>query len=680
MAGVRCIGSRSGRLRSRSPVRALAAVVVSMVVVALALPARSVADIHLAQVIAGPADDIVEVDGVAMAPDGSGGVLYRARVNGVAHLFVVPFDNGQWSAPEEVDSEDLYGASEPAIAAGENGQLLVVWVQKRNLSNEVGDAGVPLYELQSAARDPGSSNFDKAITVDSEVGEPFSGNASHVEPRLAMAPSGQAYVVYRVLADECSIGGLDVDNPRNDECPPSGAGGELTEVRVARYEYLLWSHLGAVNRAAQVPMPKPTPANAPAIGIDVEGQGVVAWSEPENVGQPARVWTRRLFGSSQGNVLQASPETIAGRPVLSNAEAPAVIVGRYGEAKVAYRIQGQPSTPVPVAQLFTNTLPSSTDLHGGEFQGPVALPGAVATGVSAPTGELDERGEYRLAWNQAGVARLLSGSELAIGAPVTLGASTGPVLAALNPAGGGTTVWQSTGGASPVVQAREDYAEGAYQTAALSGDVAGPISGLSLAGSGQGDALLGWMQGPPGDSEIVGDFVQAPPAPFLVTVPKGWVRGPYVPVEWEAATDAVSGVTYSVYVDEHELLGGLTGTSARLPSSEIGDGLHQVQVLASDATGQSTMSSKTHLKVADGVPAVHLAWIDDRRGVRVTVEDPLVGVAKAATRIAFGDGSHAHGRARVKHVYKRAGTYTITAYVRDQAGNGATVHIKVKVK
>lgn len=639
----------------------------------LVVPVRAVADVHPAQVIAGPSNEIIEVAGAAMAPDGTGGIVYRARSGGVVHVFAVPFENGVWGAPEEVDAEDRYGASQPAIAAGEGGRLLVVWVQPRNVSSQ----GVTLYELQSASHDPGSETFGQAITVDPNVGEPYTGDVSHVEPRLAMAPSGEAYVVYRVVNDDCSSD--DADNPRLQECPP-GHASELLEVRVARFEYMLWNMLGAVNRARQVPMRTPTVANAPSIGVDVEGQGVVAWQEPQNAGQPARIWTRRLFGSVLGTVLQTSPETLNGRPVDGDAEAPSVIVGRYGEAKVAYRIDGQPGSAVPVSQLFVNTLPSTTNLHGGEFEGSVAIPGAAAPGIGGVSGALDETGEYRFAWDQDGMVRLLYGSEQQTGTPVTLGSSAGPVLETLNPAGGGTSVWQSTAGSgSPAVQAREDYAEGAYQTGILSGDLAGPITGLSLGGSGQGDALLGWMQGPAGDSEVVGAFVQAPPAPFLVSVPKGWVHSRTIPVEWETATDAVTGVTYSVFVDQHRLLNGLTGSSARIPAAMIGDGTHQVQVLATDVTGQGTMSAKTRLQVAIDVPAVRVTLIDHHRGVRITVSDTTTGVAKAATRIAFGDGAHAHGHAQVKHLYKRAGRYTITAYVRDETGNGATVHIHVRV-
>jgi len=53
------------------------------------------------------------------------------------------------------------------------------------------------YELMSAELDPGASQFGSAIQVDpKDIGD---GSAAY--PSLAMAPNGQAYVVYRVVTD-----------------------------------------------------------------------------------------------------------------------------------------------------------------------------------------------------------------------------------------------------------------------------------------------------------------------------------------------------------------------------------------------------------------------------------------------------------------------------------------------
>jgi hypothetical protein len=630
------------------------------------------AAINPASVLDGPANDILEVDGAAMARDGTGGVVYRKNIEGVAHVFAVPFANGRWGGPIEVDGADVYGASEPAIAAAEGGRLLVVWVQPRNVS----PGGVTLYALMSASLQPGASAFGQAIIVDPNVGEPFTGDVGAVDPTLAMASSGAAYVVYRVTTDDCrSVAG----DPPNSLCPPAGQSTDkLVDVRVARFSYLTWSSLGAINRAAQISMRNPTPENAPAIGIGLGGNGVVAWQEPGSDGV-ARIWARRLFGTVLGNVLQASPEQIAGRPVTSDADAPALAVGPYGQARIAYRINGAPGSAVTTTQLYLNSILSETAPHGSQLQGATPIRGAQG-GLGAPSDAIDQREDFRVAWTQGGAARELAGGARVEGSPVAIGAAGGGALTTINPAGGGTTAWTAPPGAPPSVQVHEDYPRGAFQTAQLAGTIPGPVSGLALSGDGQGDALLAFAQGPPGRSEVVGDFVQAPPAPFVLSTPTGWVRGGAAAVSWEVAPDAVAGVTYAVYVDGRARIGGLTRLAARLSARGLGDGVHRVQVLASDSSGQQTMSGASTLKVDSNPPIVRLTFVDRRRGVRVVVSDKASGVNAHATAVSFGDGYTTRRRATVAHEYRRAGIYWIAAQVRDKVGNHATVHLRVMVR
>jgi PKD domain len=641
-------------------------------ILALVLPVNADAVIHPATVLEGPANNIVDVDGSAMASDGSGGIIFRKQVEGVTHVFAIPFRNGSWGEPLEVDTEDPYGASQPAIAAGDGGRLLVVWIQPRNISAH----DVAEYALMSASLQPGANAFGQAITIDPSVGEPDTGDVSGVEPKLAMAPDGAAYVVYRVTTDDCGVG--DENSPEEFKCRP-GSSDKVVDVRVARFDFLTWSSLGTINRAPQLAMRAPTSSNAPAIGIDVDGNGIVAWQEPDASGT-ARIWVRRLFGTIKGTVLQAGPESVGGRPVTSDAEAPAIADSRFGEARIAFLIKGASGSAIPTTQLYDDSIFSEFDPHGSALQGAQPVAGAIATNLGPPSAALDPTGEFRLAWSQGGAVRELAGSNQAGGTPVQVGVASGPVQTTINPAGGGTAAWSTTVGGLPVVEAHEDYTDGAYQVAQLAGDVPGAVSGLSLSGSGEGDALIGWMQGPPGHSVVVGDFVQAPPAPFILSAPNGWVRARDASVEWEPTTDAVAPVTYSIYVDGRSFLSGLTATHANLSSAVLGDGVHEVQVLATDSAGQRTMSAKSPLKIGAEPPTVGIALIDHRHGVRVTVREKAPGVDGAATKIAFGDGRHANGRATVSHVYARPGLYAITAQVRDKIGNHSTVYLRVRVR
>jgi hypothetical protein len=656
----------SSRLRLRSKVRASLVLTAGLIV--LAVPTSARATIAPANVLDGPVNNILEVDGVAMSRDGTGGVVYRKNVEGVIHVFAVPFANGRWGSPIEVDSEDVYGASEPAIAAAEGGRLLVVWVQPRNVS----PGGVTLYALMSASLQPGASAFGQTIMADPNVGEPYTGDVSAVDPALAMAPSGAAYVVYRVITDDCS--GIAGDPP-NSLCSSEG---KLVDVRVARFNYLTWSSLGAVNRAAQIPMRAPTPENAPAIGVGLNGNGVVVWQEPGSDGV-ARIWARRLFGTVLGNVLQASPEQIGGRPITSDADAPALAVGPYGQAHIVYRIHGAPGSAIVTTQLYTNSILRETAPHGSQLQGATSVPGAQG-GLGAPSDTIDQREDFRVAWTQGEAVRELAGGTRTEGSPVAIGTAGGQALTTINPAGGGTTAWVAPSSAPPAIQVHEDFPRGAFQTARLAGTIPGPVSGMALAGDGQGDALLAFAQGPPGRSEVVGDFVQAPPAPFVLSTPTGWVRGGAAAISWEVALDAVGGVTYAVYVDGRERIGGLTALAARLSAGGLGDGVHRVQVLATDSSGQQTMSGASTLKVDANPPIVKIALVDRRRGVRVFVKDKASGVLVRATSVSFGDGYTTRHRDTVAHEYRHAGMYWITAQVRDRVGNHATVHLRVKVR
>ena len=665
-----------GRAAARAALTLLALVPLFGGALALALfallgalvPARAFATIHTAGVLDGPANDILEVDGAALAPDGTGGVLYRKEVGGVLHLFAVPFAEGHFSAPLQVDTEDPYGASQPAIAAGDGGRLLVVWVQPRNQS----PSGVSEYELMSASLQPGAGAFGQAIAVDSSVGERFTGDVGAVSPRLAMAPDGIAYVVYRVIANDCGP----LDQEFNPACLP---GEKLVEVRVARFDYHFWSSLGPVNRVASIAMRAPSAADAPAIAIDEKNNGIVAWQEPDASGT-ARIWVRRLFGAAPGTVLQASPASLEGRPVATDAEAPAIGEGPLGEARIAFLLKGTPGSPQPTTQLYESSLPRESDPSASQLSAAQAVAGAQSAALGPPSAAADVSGDFRIAFNEGPAERLLTGGENAPESTRELGPGVGPASTTLNPAGGGTSAWVSESSTAQFVQAREDYAAGAYQTARLAGDLAGPVAGLTLAGSGEGDALLAWMQGAPGRSEVVGAFAQAPPQPFTITGPIGWVRGRYASVNWEASLDAAPGLTYDVYLDGRPFQDAGGATQVKLATAALGDGAHKLQVLALAADGQRTMSTTTPLKVDTNPPIVTLELIDHGRGARVSVRDRASGVDASATSIAFGDGKRVHGRTSASHRYRRAGRYTILARVRDQAGNHALVRLRVAVR
>src|SRR5580658_9690558 len=87
------------------------------IVSSLALAGRAQAVILPATTIDGPSQEIVSFGGVAMAEDGSGGLVYLKKVEGVPHVFVSRYIGGHWLAPIRVDTGQQFAASSPRIGA-----------------------------------------------------------------------------------------------------------------------------------------------------------------------------------------------------------------------------------------------------------------------------------------------------------------------------------------------------------------------------------------------------------------------------------------------------------------------------------------------------------------------------------------------------------------------------------
>jgi len=653
--------------------RALPAPVLALALAGALLAAASAhASLTPASVIDGPSPTILSVDGAAMAPDGSGAILYRKLVEGQAHLFVARFAGGAWQPPVQVDAGQPFSASFPAIAAGDGGRVLVVWAEPFAVI-----AQATRYELMSAELDPGASQFGAAIQVDpKDIGD---GSAAY--PSLAMAPNGQAYVAYRVVTDNLI---------NNQTIVPPRPGDELIDVRVAHYngQGLAWTSLGRINDHPQLTMRHPSWENAPAIGVSQTGNAVVSWQEPDASGV-ARILARRIFGNRLGNiVLDVSATSAEGQPIQAEADAPAIAVSIFGEAKIAYRLAGGAGSPYGSPRILLNTLPAETDPAGAKLQGAKVL--AAGSTLGPPSIAVGSRGELRAAYDSAGAAQLVSGSDFeALSAPLSLGGVGSPresaatnatrVPTSINPAGGGVSVWPSADGAGlPVIAAREDFAGGAWQSALLAAPISGPVGAPALGGSSNGDALIAFMQGPSEQQQVVGAVAKAPPGQFLATTPVGWVRGSAAEVSWEAPSEAFGRTTYSVLVDGHVRAHGLSGSSLALDPRALGDGVHQVQVLATDSLGQQTMTPQATLKVDANPPGVTVRRMGARR-VTVRVLDRASGALAADTSISFGDGAHAIHRLTARHTYAAGGTYTVTVRSRDRVGNILNVHLRVQV-
>lgn len=644
----------------------------ALLLAVLAGEARAV--IQKAVVIDGPNSEIVGFGGVAMASDGSGGLVYLKRVNGIAHVFAARYSKGRWGTPVEIAPEEPYQAIDPCIGAAPSGELLVVWATPFATINER-----TAYHLMSSVLYPGSPEFSAPIVADRNVGE-----GEEISPDLAMSSGGSAYLAYRVLEQTSG---------ERRTAPLLRPGDVFEEVRVARFNGGRWSDLGAVNHDRSASMRPPTPANAPKIALAGSSSAVVVWQEPDASGV-ARIWARRIFGTSVEYPMLASATSLHGAPIDFDAGSPAVAVSKLGEAIVAYRQQGGSGSPLPGPRIFANVLPDGESEAGNAFRGAeeldATLPGGEGAAVGPPSVDIDERRDVRLLYDADGSAHLLEGEAGRLTATLALdaGFSGSGLVAAdelapatvLDPAGGGVSAWPSadvTG--APALAIEQRFPGGAAQSGLLSAPEGGPISAVSVGRSGLGDAIVGFQQGPVGDATIVASSASAPPANVEFSVPQGWIPAREARVEWTAASSANGPLTYTVVLDGHRLETPAGEFALQLPA-RLPPGVHRVQMLVTDASGQSILSVTEQLLIGPAPPELEVAPTDGGKGILASVAGGVRAVVPASVRIHFGDGSSAAGRLRAAHRYGRAGRYLVQLSARTRGGQMISVRRTVKVR
>ncbi|HEY0279067.1 MAG TPA: PKD domain-containing protein [Solirubrobacterales bacterium] len=626
-----------------------------------------------ASTIDGPSTEIIGLGGVAMAGDGTGGLVYAKSVGGIPHIFASRYAGGQWEPPVRVDWGIRYPASQPVIAAGVGGRLMVVWVtQVATLpSGEIRDG------LYSATLDPGTAEFGPALLVDPNVG-----TGSGVDPSLAGTAAGKAIVAYRVVTNTFSL-------PTASSAAQLRPGDVLADIRVARLEGDRWSRLGAINRNPGVSMRPPTETNGPKVAIDATGRAVVAWIEPDQT-KVARTYMRRIDGTTLGPVLVASPETWEGSPVLGDVTAVAVAVTATDRAHVASRVEGTTSSATGGGRIFLANLASSTSPDGGKPSGPTQLEVGSSTAplgppaLAAADGQAAE-GSMVLAYSAGATART-AGLDLqgAVSAPTSPAGPAAnlesPIAAIADVEGGGTIAYATTAEGAPGVVVRQEIPGGGTQTATLFGPIGGSVSQLFGAGVESGDGLLGFSQGEGGRLAIIGDRIAAPPGRFAVRVPQKWVRPGQAVIRWSAPPTGVGGLTYDLLVGGSAVVSGVTSRQMTPRRSVLGSGVNRVQVMATDSLGGDVVSKPVKLRVDDQPPRLR-AKVKAKSGtLELHLEDSQSGLKPSATRISFGDGRRARNGGRFRHRYERPGRYLVRVRASDRVHNRLVQQFWVAVR
>ena len=226
----------------RPPVRfALLALVVTAL--ALLAPALARAGIFAGTPVAGPTPALHQLGGIDLAPDGTGVLAFTMDDGGTPHVFATRLVNGAWSAPERLDADLGFAATQVAVAAGDGGRTIVAFT-----------AGGNLYV---ATRAGAASGWGRQTL--------WTGGAS--DPSVDLSVNGKAYVAFTA----------------------PGAGGH--DVRAAyAHDAGPWTLIGA-----------PLDLNAaddagagdarPRVAASADGIGIVVW------GENGHVYARRLQGT-----------------------------------------------------------------------------------------------------------------------------------------------------------------------------------------------------------------------------------------------------------------------------------------------------------------------------------------------------------------------------------------------
>lgn len=607
-----------------------------------------------ARVLDGPSADLLELADVAMAPDGTGGAIWRRVDQGRAHIFVSQFADGAWRTPQRVDigATQQFASSWPALGAGNGGRLVAVWAQEFGVADR----------LYAATLQPGARRFEAPVPVDLNIGDSSLGTW----PDVAVAPGGQAVVAYRVVTD-----------PQPGTAPP---GNVLGDVRAARLTGQYWTGLGApLNRNPAAAQPTPSAMNGPRAALEQLGSGVVAWTELDDE-FVSRVYARRIFGNgSVGIARQVSPRELAGERQRA-VESFALAVGRYGDTAIAWR--QEPSGGGDPARVLLSTLPDQFAADASTFSeaklisgGAQAIPGLLTPAVSIAGGEM------LLGLSGTGVAATVRATDVEAAAPER--ADRGDAAAdpgtrvSLASDGSAALAWRVGNGSRQGVRAVERRADGAGGDRVLTAPAGGAVDAMHLAGSGLGDAVIGFTQGTGAARQLLVGTIDAAPQTFSVQTPLTWVRSSTVQLRWDPAASAIGAVRYSVVVDDDAVAEELTRPRATLRTRGLRDGKLAVSVIATDSAGQETSSTDTVLRVDRRAPRLRASVAG--RVLRLSLVDGTgSGVDAAATTLRVG-GKALRGRSAWR-LSLAPGVHQVVAVTRDKAGNRATVRRSVVVR
>jgi PKD domain len=628
----------------------VAAVLFAVAVLTAAVPsARAAAALGPLTTIDGPSPAIVGGLGMSVARDGTGGVVYVANVGGTPRVFVSRLLGGFFGRPQQVDASLPGASSQPVIAAGNGGVLLVAFIN-----------GGGLYVVQSLGR-------SQALSAPGL----FAGAASN--PSIQMSNFGKGYLAFTVA---------------------DGAG---HDVRVAYFNRSTWALEAA-------PLNVTPGDNAgigigrPQVGAAGDGIGIVVW------GEAGHVFTRRVWATSPSTVTEQADSPLPGC-VEQSAGNPAIgVQGDSSYAAVAFQETTNCGGRRQQRVLFNR-------LHASAYDGINAVDGIVTGADDGAVAPQVVTSEYGAGWvvstrdgaNAADANQLYATSLGNNAVPrgfvrVDSLPNTATPDAVTGTAGlfSNVIAWQQSPGSAgtPEIRARFSPRSALGTEIVLSSPTQGPTdaaAGLAAAGDVNGDGAVAWVQGTAGARAIL--VAQLYQSPGSVSAVNGLVyfRSANALLSWSPVKESWQ-LRYAVTLDGLAV-GQTTNTAFR--TAPLRDGPHLWQVTASNGAAQATVSKPATVFVDTIAPAVEFRVqgarrIDHRLRVMIADKDepPLGAPATDASGIAkltVNWSDHklltlGLTRHRSFHTYVRPGRYRVTVTASDRAGNVTRSSKVIKIK
>jgi hypothetical protein len=589
------------------------------------------------------------VSGMAIARDGTGGVVYRKNVGGSPRVFVSRLLGGFFQRPQQIDATLRGASAQPVIAATSGGVLMIAFIN-----------GGTLYVVQTGRSSQGLS-----------APAAFAGNASN--PSLQLSTFGKAYLAFTVL-----------DGPGHD-------------VRAAYYSKTGWA-LAAAPLNVTPRDDAGTGAGRPQVGAAGDGVGVVVW------GESGHVYSRRIWGTSPSVVTEQADARPTG---CTEQSASSPVVGVQGDssyAAVAFQATLTCGGRRQQRVLFNR-------LHGSAYDGIRQLDGLSTGSADGAIQPQVVTSEYGAGWvistrdgsnpldaNQLFATQLGNNASARASVRVDTGRNTANPHAVAATAGlfSNLIAWEQTPGASslPEIRVRLSPRSGLGSEMVLSSPVQGPTdaaAGLAAGGDVNGDGAVAWAQGVLGARAVVVGQLYQPPGGVYVLKRRMYSRTSQPLLSWSPVKEAWR-LRYVLAVDGTSL-GTVPLTSARTPI--LTDGPHSWQVTASNPAGLTSVSKPAIVFVDTIRPVVRFTLsgtrrINQRLGAIVSAADePPIGApvtdASSLAKVTVNWSDHTlvklgRGRHRSFHTYAHRGRYMITVTATDRAGNVARAVQFVKVK